>query len=75
MEISKQMNIFHSDMQNFVWQSFDFPGEVLLPGMKFRVDMVAGWTGTSHHGIYMDKFVISRKSTINLISVIKLLLL
>ncbi|KAK1359576.1 Receptor-like serine/threonine-protein kinase [Heracleum sosnowskyi] len=28
--------------EEFVWQSFDYPGDTILPGMKFGVDMVRG---------------------------------
>lgn len=28
--------------ENFIWQSFDYPGNTLLPGMKFGFDLVTG---------------------------------
>ncbi|KAI3517260.1 hypothetical protein L1887_16473 [Cichorium endivia] len=28
--------------QNMIWQSFDYPGDTLLPGMKFGKDLVTG---------------------------------
>ncbi|KAI3817665.1 hypothetical protein L1987_11461 [Smallanthus sonchifolius] len=32
----------NSTNQNVVWESFDYPGDTLLPGMKFGNDMVTG---------------------------------
>lgn len=32
----------HSEQDKFVWQSFDYPVDNLLPGMKFGVDLVSG---------------------------------
>ncbi|KAK1368881.1 Receptor-like serine/threonine-protein kinase [Heracleum sosnowskyi] len=40
------------DINNFIWQSFDYPGDNLLPGMKFGLDLVAG----------LDRYFISWKS-------------
>ncbi|XP_074346611.1 G-type lectin S-receptor-like serine/threonine-protein kinase At4g27290 [Apium graveolens] len=31
-----------SGPENFVWQSFDYPGDTMLPGMKFGKDLVTG---------------------------------
>ncbi|KAL8243433.1 hypothetical protein R6Q59_009691 [Mikania micrantha] len=31
-----------NDNLNFLWQSFDFPGDTLLPGMKMGKDLVTG---------------------------------
>ncbi|PON81470.1 S-receptor-like serine/threonine-protein kinase [Trema orientale] len=28
--------------ENYIWQSFDYPGNTLLPGMKYGVDLVTG---------------------------------
>ncbi|KAK1368880.1 Receptor-like serine/threonine-protein kinase [Heracleum sosnowskyi] len=30
------------NIDNFFWQSFDYPGDNLLPGMKFGLDLVTG---------------------------------
>ncbi|XP_015081045.1 G-type lectin S-receptor-like serine/threonine-protein kinase At4g27290 [Solanum pennellii] len=38
---------------DFAWQSFDYPGNTLLPGMKVGIDLVTG----------MDRYVTSWKST------------
>uniref|UniRef100_A0A166IME5 Uncharacterized protein n=1 Tax=Daucus carota subsp. sativus TaxID=79200 RepID=A0A166IME5_DAUCS len=29
-------------IDNFIWQSFDYPGDIMLPGMKFGLDLVTG---------------------------------
>ncbi|KAK1360740.1 Bulb-type lectin domain-containing protein [Heracleum sosnowskyi] len=38
--------VFRDDQEggpdNFVWQSFDYPGDTMLPGMKFGKDLVTG---------------------------------
>lgn len=31
-----------SDQETFIWQSFDYPGDTYLPGMKFGKDLVSG---------------------------------
>lgn len=31
-----------NNAESFIWQSFDFPGDTLLPGMKVGVDLVTG---------------------------------
>ncbi|KAK1396398.1 Receptor-like serine/threonine-protein kinase [Heracleum sosnowskyi] len=31
-----------NNMKDFIWQSFDHPGDNLLPGMKFGIDLVSG---------------------------------
>ncbi|KAI3758085.1 hypothetical protein L6452_05633 [Arctium lappa] len=31
-----------TDQQIFIWQSFDYPGDTILPGMKFGKDLVTG---------------------------------
>ncbi|XP_024978054.1 G-type lectin S-receptor-like serine/threonine-protein kinase At4g27290 isoform X7 [Cynara cardunculus var. scolymus] len=31
-----------TDETNFIWQSFDYPGDILLPGMKLGKDFVTG---------------------------------
>uniref|UniRef100_M1BNW9 Receptor-like serine/threonine-protein kinase n=1 Tax=Solanum tuberosum TaxID=4113 RepID=M1BNW9_SOLTU len=38
---------------NLAWQSFDYPGNTLLPGMKVGIDLITG----------MDRYVTSWKST------------
>ncbi|KAI3748619.1 hypothetical protein L6452_11830 [Arctium lappa] len=32
----------NTDETNFIWQSFDYPGDTFLPGMKFGKDFVTG---------------------------------
>ncbi|KAA8523794.1 hypothetical protein F0562_010217 [Nyssa sinensis] len=41
-----------SDPENFLWQSFDHPGNTFLPGMKFGKDLVIG----------LDKYLSSWRS-------------
>ncbi|XP_074335205.1 G-type lectin S-receptor-like serine/threonine-protein kinase At4g27290 isoform X2 [Apium graveolens] len=41
------------DINNFIWQSFDYPGDNMLPGMKVGLDMVTG----------LDRYYTSWKST------------
>ncbi|KAA8523804.1 hypothetical protein F0562_010227 [Nyssa sinensis] len=41
-----------SDLENFLWKSFDHPGNTFLPGMKFGNDLVTG----------LDKYLSSWKS-------------
>ncbi|KAK1371735.1 hypothetical protein POM88_037827 [Heracleum sosnowskyi] len=72
------LNDEHQDVNNmkdFIWQSFDHPGDNLLHGMKFGIDLVSGidrtgpvngykFTGlpkTSPGGIFKDTFVINKK--------------
>ncbi|WOG96152.1 hypothetical protein DCAR_0415483 [Daucus carota subsp. sativus] len=31
-----------NDSEDFIWQSFDHPGDTQLPGMKFGIDLVTG---------------------------------
>ncbi|KAK1368882.1 Receptor-like serine/threonine-protein kinase [Heracleum sosnowskyi] len=40
------------DINNFIWQSFDYPVDNILPGMKFGLDLVAG----------LDRYITSWKS-------------
>ncbi|KAK6946816.1 Bulb-type lectin domain [Dillenia turbinata] len=42
-----------SDSQNFLWQSFDFPCDTFLPGMKFGRNSTSG----------LDRYISSWKST------------
>ena len=42
-----------SDPENFLWQSFDYPGNTLLPGMKLGRDKVTG----------LDRYLSSWKSS------------
>ncbi|KAL8103361.1 hypothetical protein AgCh_027794 [Apium graveolens] len=32
----------YNNVEDFIWQSFDHPGDNLLPGMKFGIDLVTG---------------------------------
>ena len=41
-----------NDLENFLWQSFDYPCHTLLPGMKLGIDFVTG----------QDRFLTSWKS-------------
>ncbi|KAK7324622.1 hypothetical protein VNO77_28337 [Canavalia gladiata] len=55
-----------SNTENFLWQSFDLPGDTLLPGMKIRSSMLSGkhtsmtsWRdiqdpGTGAYSYYID---------------------
>ncbi|XP_063941896.1 G-type lectin S-receptor-like serine/threonine-protein kinase At4g27290 isoform X2 [Daucus carota subsp. sativus] len=54
----------HDTDDNFIWQSFDYPGDNLLPGMKLGFNLVTGldWLYTSWKsiddpstGIYIDR--------------------
>ncbi|KAK4796111.1 hypothetical protein SAY86_028437 [Trapa natans] len=31
-----------TDPMSYIWQSFDYPGDTLLPGMKYGIDLVTG---------------------------------
>ncbi|XP_074332601.1 G-type lectin S-receptor-like serine/threonine-protein kinase At4g27290 [Apium graveolens] len=31
-----------NNVEDFIWQSFDYPGDSMLPGMKFGIDLVSG---------------------------------
>ncbi|KAJ9671827.1 hypothetical protein PVL29_025502 [Vitis rotundifolia] len=42
-----------SDPENFLWQSFDYPGDTFLPGMKYGKNLVTG----------LDSYLTSWKST------------
>ncbi|KAL8145800.1 hypothetical protein AgCh_003812 [Apium graveolens] len=33
---------YSNNEKDFIWQSFDYPGDTLLPGMKFGIDLVTG---------------------------------
>lgn len=39
----------HSTTRNLIWESFDYPGDTMLPGMKIGKDLVRGlpWSMTS----------------------------
>ncbi|RVW68704.1 G-type lectin S-receptor-like serine/threonine-protein kinase [Vitis vinifera] len=42
-----------SDPENFLWQSFDYPGDTFLPGMKYGKNLITG----------LDSYLTSWKST------------
>nr|XP_017251119.1 PREDICTED: uncharacterized protein LOC108221773 [Daucus carota subsp. sativus] len=39
---SGNLVLMSEDLEGFVWQSFDYPANTLLPGMKIGIDLVTG---------------------------------
>ncbi|GJU44907.1 ribonuclease H-like domain-containing protein, partial [Tanacetum coccineum] len=42
---TENLVVRESDQKNYVWQSFDYPGDTFLPGMKYGKEFVSGLDG------------------------------